>query len=936
MESKFICRIILLSCFVLSGWTSLLSSSLLSSDRSITGIVTDAKTKEVIAFSAIYAHEISRGTASDNDGFFKISTAYTGNLKISVSSVGYQTLDTIITLPITQLVEIRLRPANYSLKEVVVVSKEGTMGNSTSLIEKAAMQHIQPSSFADILQLLPGHSSKEVDLSKSNYVSMRQAGSDNNTSLGTSFIVDGTNMSNNANLQAFYGLTEDAISTRTTTSKGVDLRSISTDKIESVEVIRGIPSAKYGDVTAGVVKIELKSGHTPWEGRVKVDLKNKLYSIGKGLDLSNNNGIINFDIDYAFYSPDARSNTTDYTRTTGAVRYENSLALTESTNLILKGNVSYTGSFDDVKTDKDILADKGYLKTSYNSINSSLRATLKSDKSFVKQATLQASFSYTKDELERYALVSGGGKTALTSIAMEEGIYDTHFLPTEWYSKLLIDGKPITLGLDLDLKSELKSGSALHSLNYGLSYSYDKNEGKGAIFDKELPPYSSSKSARARAFNSIPAMQRLSFYIEDNLNWKLGESTLLLQPGIRITTLPGIDSKYKMSGKFYAEPRVNTKYTFPKFNIGSHLSSLAITGGAGILYKFPTLYQLYPDKIYSDYIQLNYYPDENEDYRYANVKTYVTDPTNYELEPAKNLKFEAGFIFIVGQVKTDVTVFYEKMKNGFSTGNTPAFHNYRYYDPESNTNTTGKPGLDDFAIQKDFDVAALYQQNFNNASVYKSGIEYTINLGKIPAIYTSVWVNGAWFRTHYKNKGLRFYKPEIMINIKEEGDEKSIARPYPYIGVYDYNTDNKRSSQFNTNINFDTHIPMLRMIFTTSIQNMWYEWDKYDYNRSTPTEYIDAKGNWRVFTPEMADMNIFKDYLVDKHNAYYFLKRKTAMATRVNLKLSKEIGDNIRLACYFNNILSYLPDYTSYTGVKITNRSNGVSPYFGAELNIKF
>ncbi len=448
--------------------------------------------------------------------------------------------------------------------------------------------------------------------------------------------------------------------------------------------------------------------------------------------------------------------------------------------------------------------------------------------------------------------------------------------------------------------------------------------GKGAIFDRELPPYVSGKSARARAFKDIPAMNRFSFYLADNISWKLGNSKLSMQPGIRLTTLPGIDSEYKMSNKIYTEPRINTKFTFPGFNIGKHNSSFSLTGGTGILYKFPTLSQLYPDKIYSDYVQLNYY-SLTEDFRFANVRTYVTDPVNYNIEPAKNLKFEVGFVLVVGKIKADVTFFREIMDNGFSTGNNPVFHEYRYYNAEYIKNPTSKPNIEDFKDFSDEKVAALYQRNLNDAGVYKTGIEYTINFGKIPAIYTSISLNGAWFRTHYTFNELQYSKPGIMID----------KRPYPYVGVYDYNANARRRSQFNTNLNFDTHIPFLRMIFTTSIQNMWFENSKRDYNSSMPIAYIDNAGVWHKFTPDLAEDNIFK-HLVDDHNEFYFLNDKTAMMTRVNLKLSKELGENIRLACYFNNILTYMPDYTNYMGITIRNRNNQEKPYFGAEINIRF
>lgn len=47
----------------------------------------------------------------------------------------------------------------------------------------------------------------------------------------------------------------------------------------------------------------------------------------------------------------------------------------------------------------------------------------------------------------------------------------------------------------------------------------------------------------------------------------------------------------------------------------------------------PVMSQLYPEKIYYDLSQLNYY-HTNADFRRLNIMTYIIDPTNYNLEPA--------------------------------------------------------------------------------------------------------------------------------------------------------------------------------------------------------------------------------------------------------------------------------------------------------------
>ncbi|MFQ8806854.1 MAG: TonB-dependent receptor plug domain-containing protein [Alistipes indistinctus] len=83
-------------------------------------------------------------------------------------------------------------------------------------------------------------------------------------------------------------------------NSGVDLRQISTDNIESVEVIRGIPSAEYGDLTAGAVIVNSKAGKEPLSIRFKTNPNVYQFSANKGLVLGEKAGNLNIGADYAY------------------------------------------------------------------------------------------------------------------------------------------------------------------------------------------------------------------------------------------------------------------------------------------------------------------------------------------------------------------------------------------------------------------------------------------------------------------------------------------------------------------------------------------------------------------------------------------------------------------------------------------------------------
>lgn len=146
------------------------------------------------------------------------------------------------------------------MQDVVVTAYESRGATSASRIDRKAMEHLQPSSFTDLVELLPGNVSKDPSMGSANLIKLREAGgtgpSDYDvTSFGTSFVIDGVPLNNDANMQYISNSWETG---RNTTGKGIDMRSISTDDIAKVEIVRGIPSVEYGDLTSGLVNIERK------------------------------------------------------------------------------------------------------------------------------------------------------------------------------------------------------------------------------------------------------------------------------------------------------------------------------------------------------------------------------------------------------------------------------------------------------------------------------------------------------------------------------------------------------------------------------------------------------------------------------------------------------------------------------------------------------
>lgn len=270
------------------------------------------------------------------------------------------------------------------IAEVVVTAQETRGVTAASVIEKHAMEHLQPSSFSDILELLPGGRSQDPALNTPNTIRIRETGtasSYNTSSLGTSFMIDGAPISTNANRQEVKGAWETSTEGRSYVNSGVDMRTISTDDIEKVEVVRGIPSVEYGDLTSGLVKIERKRGGNNWEARLKADMDSKLFYLAKGFEWKPRRMTLNLSIDYLDAKADPRNRLENYKRLSFSARFFKAWSLGRY-DMQLKTNFDYTGSFDNDKNDPDLdnQAVDSY-KSQYNryALNALLRISYKSD-----------------------------------------------------------------------------------------------------------------------------------------------------------------------------------------------------------------------------------------------------------------------------------------------------------------------------------------------------------------------------------------------------------------------------------------------------------------------------------------------------------------------------------------------------------------------------
>ncbi len=341
------------------------------------GVVKNERTNEVIPFATVYCKDLEKGTAADLKGFFYFRNLKLGGHRFVISSIGYENLDTVLTISKETELDILLKEKQLTLDEVIVTAKISKELPTSSVIGQEALRHLQPNSFADILELIPGGIARERDMTGMNLISLRQPIATNrpsnysneyNSSLGTSFVIDGIPLSNDAQLQNTTGASTynySYITGRNTTGKGIDMRMISTDDIEKVEIVRGVPSVRYGDLTSGLVNIRRSYTSKPLRIRAKATPSMKLAAIGKGFSIGKRT--LNTNLDYVDYLSDPRNVKVNYSRITASLRYANAKSIS-ATPFFLNASLDYTGSFDKSKRDAENDTEDESYKNEYNKI----------------------------------------------------------------------------------------------------------------------------------------------------------------------------------------------------------------------------------------------------------------------------------------------------------------------------------------------------------------------------------------------------------------------------------------------------------------------------------------------------------------------------------------------------------------------------------------
>lgn len=264
----------------------------------VTGRVVDAKTGLGVCGATVGAGDGTLWTSTDREGRFVLERLGRGEVQLRIVCLGYLTRELTVRAG-TEGLRIELQVRSLAIDEVVVTARRGDDASGTTYsVGREALDHLQLTAVTDLAALLPGGKSVNSDLTQARTLSLRDGGaSAGNAAFATAVEVDGVRVGNNASFAS---------------PAGVQTRSLTVGDIESVEVLTGVPSAEYGDLGSGVVRIRTRKGITPWNVTLSANPRTWLFSLAKGFRLGR--GTLNVSGEWTRATQKLSSPYTSYTR----------------------------------------------------------------------------------------------------------------------------------------------------------------------------------------------------------------------------------------------------------------------------------------------------------------------------------------------------------------------------------------------------------------------------------------------------------------------------------------------------------------------------------------------------------------------------------------------------------------------------------------------
>ncbi len=898
----------------------------------VAGRVVDRRTGEAVRGAAVGAGDGTLWTSTDREGGFVLERVGRGDVVLHVSCLGYVTRELTVRAG-TEDLRIELQNSSLAIDEVVVTARRDDRAAGTSYsVGREALDHLQLVAVTDLAALLPGGKSVNSDLTAARTLSLRDGGqSAGNAAFATAVEVDGVRLGNNASFAS---------------PSGVQTRGLTVGDIESVEVLTGVPSAEYGDLGSGVVRIRTRKGVTPWNISLSTNPRTWLFSLAKGFRLGS--GTLNVSGEWTRATQKLSSPYTAYTRRGVTAAYTNTFRRRWHFEAGLAGTVGGMNS----REDPDAFTG-AYSRGRDNTLRAHSALTWMVNRPGITQLHWDASVSFHDERTYSYDYHTAASELPAAH-AGEEGYHLADRLPYAYFSGCVVDSKEVDIASALKYSWVWRRDRLQHRLTAGVQWKSTGNTGRGEYYDD---PALAPSGYRPRPYGDYPRMHNLSAYVEESLTLPVGPTDLTLTAGARMESLFLRGNRYR-----------HTTILSPRLNLRWRLTDrLTLRGGWGTAGKLPSYWILYPRPEYRDVQTFGFSMEDNRS-AYVYYSQPYTMLRNDDLRWQRNRNAEAGVEWTAGGFRLTLSLWRQTTLDP-----------YRYtgcYEPFSYTILQLPEG---YAVPAHPEVKVDRQTGMvwmrgdreeywtpmevrvtdrtfvrtvrpeNGAKVRRQGLELIVESPEIRPLRTTLRWDAAWTSMRYVDAGL-------TASYRAGWSHPTLPdRSYPYVGLY---ADGGSASVVNgcktrtldANLTVITHIPQARLVVTCRLelalerrrQNLsLLDGQPYaqpvgeeGYTAIRPVAWMDLDGTRHPFTDAEAADPAFAGLILQSNNIHTFDPDGYDPYMSANFSLTKEIGNHVSLSFYANNFTRsrrYVRSWATGVGAIFTPDF-----YYGLTCRIKF
>ena len=810
----------------------------------ISGSVLNKSTGKPVEYATVLLMSTEQWAVADAEGKFTIQNVQPGKNVISISCLGFvtDTKEIVVSKDIRNYT-VSLAEDNLTLESVVVTAQDNSNSATTSrTIDRTALDHIQMVNVADVSSLLPGGATKSPDLLSDQVFNIRAGSSTEvgNSSFGTAVEVDGVRLSNNGSFAEFS----------TSGVSGAAVNNIASTNVESVEVITGVPSVEYGDMTSGVVKINTRKGRTPYIVTLSTNPNLKQVSASKGFGLGEtrrgaSKGILNASLEYTLATKDLRSPYESYDRKQIQLTYSNLFDRGILSETPLRFSVSASGNLGgmDNKADPDAFSENRTTVRD-NSFRGNFSLDWLLSKKWITNLEFSGSVVYS-DRLSREHENVNWSSDSPAVHGTEEGYFMAQYYDENpnaavilrpsgyWYSTMCVDDRPINYSLKLKANWARQFGDINNKIKVGIDWSGDGNFGIGQYTEN----MSTAPDFWEYRYCDVPFMNNVAAYIEENITIPIGKTRLNLIAGLRNDNTIIKGSAYGTTSSL--SPRFNLKYTIlsPKDRWNKTVKELSFRASWGVATKLPSYSILYPEPSYQT---INTFASTSTASGSAFYAYYIMPQAieyNAGLRWQKNQQSEIGFDINVGDNRISLSAYYNRTLDAYRLDN--GYDRFVYtYTPTSSIGTdfpipaenrvfsvdrqTGQVTVSDITGTVASQVLESRQRRRLTRNTYadnsvnpitRYGLEWVVDFKRIRPINTTIRLDGSFYGYRTVDKNIVAYSPNNTTG--------SDGEYLQYIGYYVGGNDLSNGSetrQVSTNLTITTHIPKVRMILSLRLE----------------------------------------------------------------------------------------------------------------------